>query len=827
MDERYDPTEVEPRWQERWASKGVFRASSDRAKPKYFVLEMFPYTSGRLHMGHVRNYTMGDVVARYRRMRGFNVLYATGWDAYGLPAENAAIKQGIHPADFTRQSIASMKSAMQRLGFSYDWERERATCDDPYVRAQQVLFLEIYRKGLIHRRKAFVNWCPSCQTVLANEQAQGGVCWRCGSAVTRREVDHWFCHIRAYADELLAGLDRLPAWSESVRNIQRNWIGRSEGAEIDFPVEGGGSIRVFTTRPDTLYGATFVLLAPEHPQSLELARRGGREAEVRRFRDEVFAAERIARKAGDLEKDGVFTGLHAVNPGSGERIPIWIANFVLMEYGTGAIMSVPAHDERDFEFAKKMGLPIRVVIVPEGTGADAPEVRSPAKAFEEPGVMVQSGPHSGLPSEDGKRKVVEMLEGRGIARAVVNFRLQDWSISRQRYWGVPIPIVHCETCGPQPVPERDLPVLLPRDVAFTGEGGSPLARSEAFVRTACPVCGKPARRDTDTMDTFVDSAWYFLRYVTPMGAREPVDRESVRYWLPVDVYVGGVEHAVLHLMYARFFTRVLRDLGHVTFDEPFLQLRNHGMVNDRFGEKQSKSKGNVVEPADVVRMQGADALRVYMMFVTAYDVPINWSDEGVSHSREFLERVWAQVRARAPLFAKLKGAPRPKKDELSPRGVELVRAAHETVAKVARDLDGFSFNTALAATHELSNALKAFEKGADPAAEREALRCLVAALHPFAPHATEEMWEGLGETRWLSESSWPEPDPEVLRRDEKELVLQVNGKPRGHITVPVGIDEAALREAALAHPKVQQWTQGKKVVRVVVVPDRLVNIVVN
>jgi leucyl-tRNA synthetase len=851
MQERYNPAEIECRWQEKWASENRYRVTETAARPKYYLLEMFPYPSGRIHMGHVRNYSIGDVVARFKRLQGFNVLHPMGWDAFGMPAENAAIQHGTHPAAWTTENIANMRSQLKKMGLSYDWDRELATCTPDYYRWEQLIFLRMLEKGLAYKKSAAVNWCPSCETVLANEQVEEGGCWRCDSTVVQKELDQWFFRITAYAEELLAWTERLPGWPEPVLIMQRNWIGRSQGCEIDFTVSGRAeTVRVFTTRPDTLFGATFMSLAPEHPLALTLTvpeRRADAEAFIRK----VQGVDRVQRTSDDFVKEGVFTGSYCINPVTGREMPVYLANFVLMDYGTGAVMAVPTHDQRDFEFAGKYGLPLQVVIQPEG------EVLTPAAmtaAWEGPGVMVNSGPFDGLDNETGKARIAAHLEEQGAGRRTVNFRLRDWLVSRQRYWGTPIPVVYCTDCGTVPVPETQLPVVLPTDVAFTGEGGSPLARLESFVNTACPRCGGPARRETDTFDTFVESSWYFLRYASPAFTGGPVDKAAVDYWMPVDQYIGGVEHAVMHLLYARFWTKVMRDLGMVGVDEPFSNLLTQGMVcmetrscpehgwlypeevlEERCGkcsapvvvgrnEKMSKSKKNVIDPDGLISRYGADTARLFTLFAAPPEKGLEWNDQGVEGSSRFLHRVWRLVGDHLELV-RTAGEVDPAALDESAR--DLRRQVHRTIRKVTDDIDGrFQFNTAIAAVMELVNGISGWpEKSRHPAVLREALETVVRLLGPFVPHIAEELWQELGHAGGLEVRGWPACDETALAASSALIVVQVNGKVRGKVTVPADADEQAVREAALTDPKVARFLEGLTVRKVVVVPGRLVSVV--
>ena len=817
----YDFQEIETRWQGRWREGRTFEVNEDPSRPKFYCLEMLPYPSGDIHMGHVRNYTITDVVARYKRMRGFNVMHPIGWDALGLPAENAAIKKGLHPETWTRQNIAGMKAQLQRLGFSYPWSREVATCDPEYYRWNQWFFLRMLERGIAYRAQAPVNWCPSCQTVLANEQAEGGVCWRCKSQVQERQMEQWFLRITAYQDQLLDDMEDLQAWPERVLTQQRNWIGRSHGAEVDFPVEGGAPLRIFTTRIDTIYGATFMVLAPEHPRVDELM--AGAPAEARAALQRLRAQDRRERQAGEIEKEGVFTGRHATNPFSGERVPIWVGNFVLMGYGTGAIMSVPAHDQRDFEFARKYGLPVRVVIQPEGAALDGAVM---AEAWDGDGRTANSGPFDGLAVPEAQERMAAHAAGKGFGRKAVTYRLKDWLISRQRYWGTPIPVVYCGACGVQPVPDEELPVVLPRDAPFTGEGGNPLDKVPTFVQARCPSCQGPARRETDTMDTFVDSSWYFYRYLSPQREDGPIDPLAVRYWFPIDLYVGGIEHAILHLVYSRFWTKVMRDLGLVTFDEPVTRLFPQGMVH-LDGEVMSKSKGNTVAPDQVVARYGADTLRLYILFVAPPEMALEWKDEGIEGAHRFVQRVWRLVDRHAASFAsEIRQRP---PAELPEAARALQRKVHQTIARIGEDIDTrIHLNTAVAALMELVNELYKHEaelaQGPGRPVLRDALETLVLLLAPFTPHLCEELWMRLGRRFSVTDRPWPAFDAGLAREEQVELAVQVNGKVRGRVTVPREAAEPEVRQAA--EQVVAAHLAGKEVAKCVVVPGRLVSFVV-
>jgi leucyl-tRNA synthetase len=827
MPPRYEPRLLEAKWQQLWEARRLFNATENPSRPKYYVLEMFPYPSGRIHMGHVRNYTIGDVVARYKRMRGFNVLHPMGWDAFGLPAENAAMARGLHPAAWTYDNIEYMRRQLQELGYSYDWPRELATCDPSYYRWEQLVFIEMFRRGLAYKKKAPVNWCPHCQTVLANEQVEDGLCWRCDSPVHLKELDQWFFKITAYAEELLADLDQLTHWPERVLTMQRHWIGKSLGAEIDFPLaQGGRPLTVFTTRPDTLFGATFMSLAPEHPLALTLPT-ADRAPEVCRFVEYWSAQNRSRGVLEEITKEGVFTGSYCVNPVTGWQMPIYVANFVLMEYGTGAVMAVPAHDQRDFEFAQKYDLPIKVVIQPPGEDLRAEDLTA---AYEDEGVLVNSGQFTGLASAKAIEAITANLEERGQGKGAVNFRLRDWLISRQRYWGAPIPIVYCETCGLAPVPASDLPVVLPLDVEITGEGGSPLAQLPSFYQTTCPTCGGPARREVDTMDTFVESSWYFLRYACADYQEGILDPPRVNYWLPVDQYIGGIEHAVLHLLYARFFTKVLRDLGMVKIDEPFQRLLTQGMVL-KDGAKMAKSKGNVVDPENMIAQYGTDTTRLFLLFAAPPEKDLEWSDQGVAGSARFLNRLWNLAQ---DLLPELKGV-RPYQGRGQELGSELQdfrHKVHATIKKMTDDIeDSFHFNTAIAAVMELVNA---FYLAADslprdePARQvfREALEAILILVSPMVPHIAEELWQELGQPRLLTETPWPRAQAEALKVAAFTVVVQINGKVRSRIEVPATASDDDIKGAALADPAVQKWIKEKPIRKIILARRKLVSIVV-
>ena len=863
MEARYQAKAIEEKWQRIWEDNKTFQSTEDAGKPKYYVLEMFPYPSGRIHMGHVRNYSIGDVVARYRRMRGYKVLHPMGWDSFGLPAENAAIERGVHPKAWTEENIVYMKTQLRRMGLSYDWEREIATYKPDYYIWNQWIFLQFYKKGLAYKKASSVNWCPSCETVLANEQVIDGTCWRCDSAVIQKELEQWFFRITDYAEELLRDLERLKGWPGKVLTMQRNWIGKSVGAEILFPLIGReGALRVFTTRQDTVYGATFVSLGVEHPRALELCQGTAQEEAVRHFIERTKNLSQAKRGAEEVEKEGVFTGAYCRNPFTGETIPIYLANFVLMEYGTGAVMAVPAHDQRDFEFARKYGLPVRIVIQPR----DQPlKPENLTEAYVEEGVMVDSGPFSGLDNVEGQEKIAVYIEEQDWGKRTIRYRLRDWGISRQRYWGTPIPIIYCDDCGVVPVPEDDLPVTLPDDVPFTGKGGSPLQESSLFLQVRCPKCGGKARRETDTMDTFVDSSWYFLRYASPKFGSAPFNFQSAGYWMPVDQYIGGVEHAVLHLLYARFFTKALRDIGLAPVDEPFTNLLTQGMVSketyrcvehnwlfpgeligsEKEGwrcpqcnrpvekgrvEKMSKSKKNIVDPEDLINRYGADTARLFTLFAAPPEKDLEWSDQGVEGAYRFLTRLWRFVGQHRNLMRGIDSDL--SEEELPPDLREIRRAIHKTIKKVTDDIDErFHFNTAIAAIMELFNSLSAAAQDERRLKEgaslfKGGLEAMIVLLSPFVPHIANELWEQLGHVEALDQISWPMYSETALEEEKLLIVVQVNGKVRGKISVPADVDQREIESEALRDLKVKSFLDGKKVQKIVYVPHRLVNIVV-
>ena len=809
----YNPREIEPRWQREWEKTDVFRADAHPSRPKYYVLEMLPYPSGTLHMGHIRNYSIGDALARYKWMRGFRVLHPMGWDSFGLPAENAAIQNNRDPGEWTRSNIAQMKQQHRRFGFSYDWSTEISSCEPEYYRWNQWFFLKMYERGLAYRKEAQLNWCPQCQTVLANEQVVNGCCWRHeDTAVEGRSLEQWFLRTTDYADELLSDLRQLAGgWPERVLTMQRNWIGKSVGTRVDFLLEGSEEkITVFTTRVDTIYGSTCVILAPDH----ELVSRFGFEKQ-----GEKMIRSRASSNPADVEKEGVDTGRYAINPYNNERVPIWIGNFVLLEYGSGAIMAVPAHDQRDFEFCRKYGIPIRPVIRPvDGPLAEEPTME---EAFEGYGVVENSPPFSGLASEEAKQKMNAWAKERGFGEAAITYRLRDWGISRQRYWGTPIPIIYCQQCGVVPVPEDELPVLLPANVKLTGTGQSPLRSVPDFVNVGCPKCGGKAERECDTMDTFIDSSWYFYRYCDPKNNQAPYDTEKVAAWFPIDQYIGGIEHAVLHLVYARFFTKVMRDLGLISWNEPATRLFNQGMVI-RDGTKMSKSKGNVVDPDSAVEQYGADTVRLFSLFAAPPEKDLDWQDAGVEGMHRFLGRVYRFVTRHGAGNGSPNGEPSNDADRA------LLRKLHQTIQKVTNDFETrWHFNTSLAAIMELTNDLYARESEISTGVVQETLTKLVLLLGPFAPYMAEDLWHELGEEGTLLHAAWPDFDPELAKEDQVEVVVQVNGKLRSRLAVARGADRAELERLATMDPKIAPYLEKKTVRKVIVVPDKLVNVVVN
>ena len=824
----YTPSSIEPKWQTIWSDARAFEAPDLPARPKFYCLEMLPYPSGRIHMGHVRNYAIGDAVARFKMMRGYDVLHPMGWDSFGLPAENAAIQRGMHPKAWTEANITDMRAQLQRMGFAYAWSRELASHRPDYYRWNQWFFIQMFREGLAYRSLRRVNWCPTCLTVLANEQVEAGACWRCGTVVTQKDLDQWFLRISRYSQELLDDLATMSGWPDRVLTMQRNWIGRSEGAFVDFQTETSGPIRVFTTRIDTIFGASFVALAPDHPAVARLLATSPEADAVRSFLDELRRAPVGEKLSAERVKEGVFSGHHAVNPFTGGKTPIWIANFVLMEYGTGAIMGVPAHDERDYEFATRYGLPTPRVIAPDG----GPPPDLPFTTME--GRTVDSGRFTGLPCAEASRVMTRWAVERGFGEASVQFRLKDWGISRQRYWGTPIPMVHCRGCGIVPVKESDLPVVLPDEVTLTGTGGSPLEASQAFVRVACPQCGGEARRETDTMDTFMDSSWYFYRYLDPANDTVPYRPEAARAWFPIDLYVGGITHAILHLMYARFFSMVMRDLGMGAPGEPVTRLLCQGMVL-KGGSAMSKSKGNVVAPDEMIEKYGADVTRLFVLFAAPPEKDLDWSEGGIDGLQRFARRVWRLVDTHAPVVAtagRVNGTP-------GKTALELRRKAHQTLSRVTDDIDRrLHLNTAISAAMELVNTLYAFAPvDEDPAAGRgetdrqvlkEALEILAVCLAPFAPHLASEAWSRLGHQDLLATHPWPSADPAMLATAVVTVVVQVNGKVRGRVDVPQGSDEASVLDAIRSDERLSGivFSGGPAApARSVFVPDKLLNVV--
>jgi len=798
----YPFKEIEEKWQGLWQKDKAFSAQDDPAKKKYYLLEMFPYPSGKIHMGHVRNYTIGDVAARYKMMQGFSVLHPMGFDAFGQPAENAAIKNKTKPDVWTHKCIEWMKVELRRMGFSYDWDREVSTCDSSYYKWNQWIFLKMFEQGLAYKKASSVNWCPSCSTTLANEEVIDGVCWRCSTKVDQKELEQWFLKITAYKERLLEDLGQLKDWPERVLAMQANWIGKSQGVEIYFRLKGADKIiPVFTTRIDTIFGATYIVLAPEHPFVKEIIKNSPKEKEVLKFIEKVSKESKIVRTSSDVKKEGVFTGAYAVNPVNNEEVPIWVADYVLMEYGTGAIMAVPTHDQRDFLFAKEHNLSMRVVIQAPGTqSAKKPEELT--EAYEGDGAQVNSGKFNGLSNQEAKTKIAEWMEKEGIGKIQTHWRLRDWLISRQRYWGTPIPFIYCPKCGVVPVPYKDLPVELPQDAPFTGEGGSPLGKVDAFVNTACPKCLGPARRETDTMATFFDSSWYFLRFCSPRFDKEPFDKEKAKYWMPVDQYIGGIEHAILHLLYSRFFTKFFKDLGMIDFDEPFQRLLTQGMVL-KDGEVMSKSRGNIVDPDSIIKNYGADTLRLFILFAAPPETELEWDDRGIEGASKFLNRVW---RIQDNLKA-----------EADP---SLARALHKTIKKVTEDFRDFKFNTAIASLMELTNAI--YQSGAD----KQVFTQLIIMLAPIVPHFSEELWQYLGNKQSIFKAEWPKYDPGLLIEDIVVMVIQVNGKVRSKIEVPVAVSQDKLKELVLADEKLKPWLQNKPVKNFIIVPQKLINIVI-
>ncbi|MCK5356488.1 MAG: leucine--tRNA ligase [Methyloprofundus sp.] len=814
MQENYKPLEIESEIQAQWEQSGVFQAADDETKEKYYCLSMFPYPSGRLHMGHVRNYTIGDVISRYQRMQGKNVLQPMGWDAFGLPAENAAMKHNVHPAEWTYENIDYMREQLKQLGFGYDWSRELATCDPDYYRWEQWFFLQLLEKDLVYKKTSAVNWCPHDQTVLANEQVIDGCCWRCDTTVEKKDISQWFLRITAYADELLTSLDKMPGWPEQVKTMQANWIGRSEGLEMSFTVAGMDAVEIYTTRPDTLMGVTYLAVAAEHPLALQAAEDN---AEISAFLEDCRHTETSEAAMETMEKKGVDSGYKAKHPVSGELVPVWIANFVLMGYGTGAVMSVPAHDQRDYEFAKKYGIAIKQVIFSASNSDDSID----EQAFTEKGVLQNSGEFDGLDSLEAISAIAEHLEKQNKGQRKTNFRLHDWGVSRQRYWGAPIPIIYCDDCGTVPVPESDLPVELPKDVVLDGSN-SPLVTHQAFLHAACPQCGKGAKRETDTFDTFMESSWYFARFASSKA--DSMLDESAKYWLPVDQYIGGIEHAILHLLYARFFTKLMRDEGLLVCDEPFKNLLTQGMVL-LGGTKMSKSKGNTVDPQGLIAEYGADTVRLFIMFAAPPEQSLEWSDSGVEGSFRFLKRLWRQVHLHVDAGTTTSVLD---KQSLTSEEKELRRQLHHAIEKVTDDIGRrHHFNTAIATNMELLNTLSKFKgEGVNSDAIRqEVLESIALMLFPIAPHICQKLWQGLGKTEDIN-FLWPTLDKSALVQDELQMIVQVNGKLRGKIMVASSASKESIEALALAEENVMRFLEGKPVKKVIVVPKKLVSIVV-
>ena len=859
MNTKYDPYQIEEKWEKKWEKEKTFQVTEDKKKKKYYLLEMFPYPSGKIHIGHVRNYTIGDVVARYKRMKGFNVLHPMGWDSFGLPAENAAIEHKIHPSKWTNENIDHMKKQLKRMGFSYDWDRELSTCEPKYYRWEQLFFIWMYEKGLAYKRRSMVNFCSKCDTVLANEQVESGACWRCGTEVTEKILEQWFFKITAYIDELLEYCDKLPGWPERVLTMQKNWIGKSYGCEITFPlIDSDKAIKVFTTRQDTIFGATFMLIAAEHPLVMELAKGKNVEKDVQQFVEKVKKQDKLMRTSEYYDKEGLFLEAYCQNPVTGKHMPIFATNFVLAEYGTGCVMAVPTHDQRDFEFAQKFNLPMIVVIQPPNKPLN---VQNMKEAYVDEGILVHSGQFDGMENLKALDAIADYLESISKGKRTIQYRLRDWGISRQRYWGAPIPMINCAKCGIVPVPEAELPVVLPSDVVLSGAGGSPLAALKSFVETKCPKCGGPASRETDTMDTFVESSWYFDRFCSPHCDTKPgLDRKALDYWMPVDQYIGGIEHAILHLLYSRFYTKMLRDFGIIGVDEPFENLLTQGMVCKETmkcpehgylfpeqgasgkchicqkdiiigkTEKMSKSLKNVIDPDYLIKNYGADTARVFCLFAAPPERDLEWSDQGVDGSFRFLNRTWRIFMDYVDEIENI--APLTGKEELRDDLKNMRRKTHQTIRKVTIDIeDRFHFNTAISAIMELINTLYQTPRPASDdktglAVIREALETAIILLAPIVPHMTEELWEILGNKTPLSEVVWPEFDKTIASEEEITIVIQINGKLRSRITVAVDEEAESIKAAALADEKITTMLKGSNVLKVIYVPKKLVNIVV-
>ena len=830
-DNRYDFKAIEAKWQELWRKEASYKVSEDDPREKYYVLEMFPYPSGRIHMGHVRNYSIGDVIARYKRLRWFNVLHPMGWDAFGLPAENAAQKNKTHPARWTYDNIDYMRNQLRQLGLSYDWDREIATCNPAYYRWEQLIFLQMYEKGLVYQKNTTVNWCNSCQTVLANEQVIDGTCWRCDESVTPRQMNGWFFKITDYAEELLRDLDKLSGWPEKVVTMQRNWIGKSQGLTCDFSVEGSEErLSIFTTRPDTIFGVTFMSIAPEHPLVEILIEGSDRKEEIQAFIAAIIQEKQQQKPDDEQEKKGIFTGRYCINPFNGDKVPIYVANFVLMGYGTGAVMAVPAHDQRDFEFARKYNLAIKPVVSPEGLSLSGMEMES---AQTDLGLLADSGTFTGMLSTAAKQAIIDHATENGFGAAHTTYRLRDWGISRQRYWGAPIPMIHCDTCGVQPVPLDQLPVVLPEDIDADKTAAinscAPLAQRESFVNTTCPSCGGKARRETDTMDTFVESSWYFARYTCPRHTEAPIDRAKAAHWLAVDQYIGGVEHAILHLLYSRFFTKVLRDLGYLDIDEPFTNLLTQGMVI-KDGSKMSKSKGNVVDPNDLINEYGADTVRLFSLFAAPPEKDLEWNAKGVEGAYRFLGRIHRFVMGHKELLA----ASDDKIEIRCAADQALHRKTHQTIQRVTSNIENnFHFNTAISGVMELFNTLNTLapmdgsgeRESLTPALIHEAVRTILLLLSPMVPHFCAELWQQIGQPRSIDQAQWPELDVEAAKEDELTIIIQVNGKVRSRLLVPADMDDETIKEMAMTDKNVQKIINGGPVKKIIVVQKKLVNIV--
>lgn len=821
MIDKYNFSEIEKKWQTKWAEGDVFKVTEDPDKEKYYVLEMFPYPSGKLHMGHVRNYSIGDVLARFKKMKGFNVLHPMGWDSFGLPAENAAIKHGVEPSKWTWENIGEMREQLKELGLSYDWDREVATCHPDYYKWMQWIFIQFYKKGLAYKKENPVNWCPSCQTVLANEQVVDGKCERCKTLVGKKDLSQWYFKITDYAERLLDNLEELPGWPNKVKLMQKNWIGKSIGAEVTFEIDGfDKGLDVFTTRPDTLYGVTYMVMAPEHPYLKELVAGSEYEEPVNAYVDKVQHMSDIERTSTTNEKTGQFTGRYAINPLTGKKVPIFISDYVLMDYGTGAIMAVPAHDQRDFDFAKKFDLEIIPVVDSDDPEVDVYDLKA---AFAAEGTMINSEMFNGMNNKEAIEKIIDYLEEKKIGKKSINYKLRDWLISRQRYWGTPIPMIHCDDCGWVPEKEENLPVLLPADVQFTGKGESPLATSKTFVNTTCPVCGKPARRELDTMDTFLDSSWYFLRYCDPKNTEAPFSKEKVDYWMNVDQYIGGVEHAILHLMYARFFQMALYDLGLVSTEEPFKNLLTQGMVI-KDGAKMSKSLGNVVSPAEIIDKYGADTARLFILFAAPPERELDWSDKGVEGSFRFINRVYRMVYDFSQNYSEVSESYEISGDA----DKNMAYWLNYAIKKVSDDIgERFNFNTAISTIMELVNEMYRYKEGTvNPGLFGAAIKDLIIMLAPFVPHVTEEMWEHLGYEGSVHDQNWPEYDEKALVKDTVEIVVQVNGKIKEKLDIAGGLSREEMEKTAMENEKVKGLIEGKNVVKVIAVPGKLINIVV-